>query len=251
MPRKSLFSTLLRTGAALVLLATKENNKNREASSRSESTKGHRSAAEREQSRQVADEAARRYLMYVIMPVWSAVGFLDWLWHRRTKIETTSGSKESVMHLLMMAEAGVPILTGLFLEMNAGALALMSAGWLLHEATVAWDVKYTVSRRVIYPREQSTHGYMQTIPFDVVATLACLYPEQALALIGLGPEKPDFKLRFHKPPVPLLHFAAIVAGMGAISGLPHLEELWRCYRAEQERKAGRDIPACAEELYAS
>jgi hypothetical protein len=51
------------------------------------------------------------------------------LWHRQTKIETTSGAKESVMHLIMMAEAGIPILTGLFLEMNAGALALMGAGW--------------------------------------------------------------------------------------------------------------------------
>jgi hypothetical protein len=54
------------------------------------------------------------------------------------------------MHLLMMAEAGAPILSGLFLEINAGALALMAAGWLLHEMTVVWDVKYTVSRRMIF-----------------------------------------------------------------------------------------------------
>jgi hypothetical protein len=52
--------------------------------------------------------------MYIIMPVWSLAGFLDWLWHRQTTIETTSGAKESVMHLLMMAEAGAPILTGCF-----------------------------------------------------------------------------------------------------------------------------------------
>jgi hypothetical protein len=64
--------------------------------------------------------------------------------------------KESAMHLLMMAEAGAPILTGLFLDMNAGALALMGAGWLLHELTVAWDVKYTISRRKIFAREQHT-----------------------------------------------------------------------------------------------
>jgi hypothetical protein len=243
MSRKSLFSTLLKVGAGLVLLQAKQ----RSAST----TRAHRTAGERELSRQAADDAARRYLMYAIMPVWSVAGALDWLWHRQTKIETTSGAKESVMHLLMMAEAGLPILTGLFLEMNAGALALMSAGWLLHEATVTWDVKYTVSRRVIYPREQSTHGYMQTIPFDVIATLACLYPEQALALIGIGPEKPDFKLRFRKPPVPLKDFAMIVGGMGLISGLPHMEELWRCIRAQQQGKAGKDIPECAQQLYAS
>lgn len=244
MSKKSFLSMLL-TGAALALLRRKGHSSKATARRRSRGT------AEREESRQAADETTRRYVMYAVMPVWSLVGFLDWLWHRQTKIETTSGTKESVMHLLMMVEAGIPILTGLFLEMNAGALALMSAGWLAHELTVAWDVSYTISRRPIYPREQQTHGYMQTIPFNVVVTLACLHPEQFLVLFGLGPEKPDFKLRFRKPPVPLKDFAAIVACMGLVSGLPHLEELWRCYRAQQSGAAGRDIPECARELYAS
>jgi hypothetical protein len=238
MSRKSLLPVLLGAGAGLLLMGSKARHRRYLSS-------------QREQSRHAADEATRRYLMYIIMPVWAVTGFLDWLWHRQTRIETTSGVKESIMHLLMMAEAGAPILTGLFLEMNAGALALMGAGWLIHDATVAWDVSYTVSRRVIFPREQHTHSYMQTIPFDIVATLACLHPEQSLALLGLGPEKPDFKLRLRKPPVPLKHFAAIVAGMGAVSGLPHIEELWRCYRAQQSGVAGRDIPDCAQELYAS
>jgi hypothetical protein len=189
--------------------------------------------------------------MYVVMPVWSVAGFLDWLWHRQTKIETTSGTKESVMHLIMMAEAGAPILTGLFLEMNAGAFALMGAGWLLHELTVAWDVKYTLSRRKIFTREQHTHSYMQTIPFDIVMTLACLYPEQSMALFGVGPEKADFSLRFRKAPVPLKDFAAVVTCMGLVSGLPHVEELWRCYRAERKGLAGRDVPECARVLYSS
>jgi hypothetical protein len=245
MSTKSLFPILLGAGAGLLLLGSKGRSSAASARHRS------RMAAEREQSHAAADDATRRYLMYIIMPVWSIAGFLDWLWHRQTKIETTSGVKESIMHLLMMAEAGAPILTGLFLEMNAGALALMGAGWLIHDLTVAWDVSYTASRRIIYPREQHTHGYMQTIPFDIVAVLACLHPEQSLALVGLGPEKPDFKLRFRKPPVPLKDFAAIVACMGLVSGLPHVEELWRCYRAQQSGVAGSEIPECAQELYAS
>ena len=190
-------------------------------------------------------------MMHMIMPVWSLAGFFDWLWHRQTRIETTSGMEESAMHLLMMAEAGVPVITGLGLELNAGAMALISAGWLLHEFTVAWDVSYTVSRRVIYPREQHTHTYMQTVPFNVLATVACLHPEQFLAIFGIGPEKPDWRLRLRKSPVPPGHFAAILAGMGLLSGLPHVEELWRCYRARQQGEAGRDIPACAPELYAA
>jgi len=161
--------------------------------------------------------------MYIIMPIWSLSGFLDWLWHRQTRIETTSGVKESLMHLLMMAAAGAPILTGLFLEMNAGTLALMGAGWLAREMTVVWDVNYTISRRTIFPREQHTHGYMQTIPFDIIATMVCLHPEKFLSLLGTGPEKAEFKLRFRKPPVPLKDFVAIVACMGLLSGLPTLK----------------------------
>lgn len=245
MSRKSLLPLLLGAGAGLAFLGSKARSSSPGARRLS------RVLAGRAPSRQAADEATRRYLMYIVMPVWSVVGFLDWLWHRQTKIETTSGVQESLMHVIMMAEAGLPILTGLFLEMNAGAFALMGAGWLLHEFTVALDVSYTVSRRVIPPREQHTHGYMQTIPFDVIAALASLHPEQSLALVGLGPEKPDFKLRFRKPPVPLRDFAAIVACMGLISGVPHLEEVWRCYRAQQSGLAGRDIPECARELYAS
>ncbi len=244
MSRKSVFSMLL-TGAALALLGTKASSVSVKAGSRRMATK------RKDSTREAADEATRRYLMYIIMPVWSVTGFLDWLWHRQTKIETTSGVKESVMHLLMMAEAGAPILTGLFLEMNAGALALMGAGWLAHEITVAWDVNYTISRRKIFPREQQTHGYMQTIPFDIIATMACLHPDQSLSLLGLGSEKPDFKLRFRKPPVPVTDFIAILACMGAVSALPHVEELWRCYRAQRAGRAGADISECAQELYAS
>ncbi|MGA8618300.1 MAG: hypothetical protein WB660_07230 [Candidatus Sulfotelmatobacter sp.] len=99
MSKKSLLPLLL-AGAELALFGRKE---------RPSITTGrcqNRRAGEREQSRRAADEAMRRYLMYIIMPVWSVTGFLDWLWHRQTKIETTSGIKESMMHLLMMAEAG-------------------------------------------------------------------------------------------------------------------------------------------------
>lgn len=234
MSKKSLFPLLLGAGAGLLFMGRKPRQ--------TFAARGSGDPQNSEHTRQVADDVARRFLLYVVMPVWSVAGFLDWLWHRQTKIETTSGAKESAMHLLMMAEAGMPILTGLFLEMNAGALALMSAGWLLHDLTVAWDVNYTEYRRTIYAREQHTHGYMQTIPFDIVATMACLYPEQALALLGLGSHKPDFKLRRRKPPVPLRHFALIVASMGLMSGLPHVEELWRCIRAQMAGTAGTETP---------
>lgn len=165
MTKKSVSSALLIGGAALAILGGARRNKVAEAEN---------GAWRKARGRDAADDAARRYITYIVLPVWCVSGFLDWLWHRQTKIETTSGVKESIMHVVMMAEAGSPILTGLFLEINAGSLALMAAGWLLHELTVAWDVKYTISRRQIFPREQHTHTYMQTTPFNIVMTLACL-----------------------------------------------------------------------------
>lgn len=201
------------------------------------------------ESRRIADKSSQRYIMYVIMPAWSLVGALDWLWHKQTKIETTSGPKESMMHMLMMAEAGIPVLAGLFLETNAGLLALMTAGMALHQATVMWDVSYTVSRRKIPAREQHTHTFMETLPFDILAVFACLHPEQFLAMLGIGDEAPDFKLRLKKPGLPISHIAGIFGAMTLFVALPHMEELLRCLKARQRNLTGSETPECLRELY--
>ena len=197
-----------------------------------------------------AARSSKRYIMYVIVPAWSLVGALDWLWHKQTNIETTSGPKESAMHLLMMAEAGVPVLAGLFLEPNAGLLRLMTIGMLLHQVTVMWNVSYTVSRRKIPAREQHTLTFMETLPFDILAVFACMHPNQFRAMLGLSQEKPDFKLKLTRPPLSLPQIIAIFGAMGLFVGLPHVEEFWRCWKARQQGLTGVDTPICAQELYA-
>jgi hypothetical protein len=74
-------------------------------------------------------------LMYFILPVWLVAGFADWLCHRASHIETTTGPKESFIHLLMFAEVGVPLLAAIFLEVNALIIATMIVTFLIHEAT--------------------------------------------------------------------------------------------------------------------
>jgi hypothetical protein len=189
--------------------------------------------------------------MYVLFPAWSLADFLDWLWHRQTKIETTSGLQEFITHALMTFEVGVPVLMGMFLEINAGVLASMAVGWLVHEATVAWDVGYTVSRRKVLPGEQHTHSFMETIPFDILAVLACLHPDQFLSLLGAGPEKPDLSLRLKEPPIPIRHAMVLFIAMALSVAAPHAEELWRCWQAQRKGLAGLDTPRCARELYAA
>ena len=41
------------------------------------------------------------FLLFVLLPIWGIAGFCDWLCHRATRIESTSGLKESLMHSLM------------------------------------------------------------------------------------------------------------------------------------------------------
>ncbi|MFF7754507.1 hypothetical protein ACFZCP_35945 [Streptomyces sp. NPDC007971] len=57
--------------------------------------------------------------------------------HRRTRIEHTSGTKESAVHALMMTEAGVPGLTGLLARINPLVLTAMGGAALAHGATDA------------------------------------------------------------------------------------------------------------------
>jgi hypothetical protein len=63
---------------------------------------------------------SRRYMLYFMLPLWIVPGFLDYLSHRKTKIETTSGTQESIIHALMTTEAGIPVVMGLLLEINTG-----------------------------------------------------------------------------------------------------------------------------------
>jgi uncharacterized membrane protein len=80
-----------------------------------------------------------------------AAGFADYLCHRAAHIETTSGVKESLLHIAQFAEVAVPILAALFLEINALIIALMIVCFLLHQATAMWDLSYAYGSREVRP----------------------------------------------------------------------------------------------------
>ena len=60
--------------------------------------------------------------------LWIDAGLGDWICHRRTSIESTAGTRELALHALIMTEAGIPALPGLFVEVSAGVLAATLAG---------------------------------------------------------------------------------------------------------------------------
>lgn len=50
-------------------------------------------------------------LIYGVIPLWLAAGFADWLCHRNANIATTTGPEESLIHLLLFVEVGLPSLS--------------------------------------------------------------------------------------------------------------------------------------------
>lgn len=176
------------------------------------------------------DAATRRALLGAVVPAWLASGALDWWFHRRTHIEDTAGPRESLLHLMMLAEAGVPSLLGLFLEVNAGVLLAAWTGLAAHQATAMWDVHYADPRRHVPPGEQHVHSFLEVGPMTGCLLLTILYWDQALAVIGKGPDRPDFSFRTKQHPLPAQHIALLLAAVVSLGAVPYLEEFVRCWR---------------------
>lgn len=178
------------------------------------------------------EDITRRFLMNVVMPVWLAAGIADWVCHRRTHIETTTGPKESAMHMLMLSEAAIPVIAGMFLEITSPVLVLMMVSALLHDATALWDVEYAVTRREVTYIEQHVHSYLEMVPLAAVAFVSVLHWPQLLALLGVGEQRPDWRLRWKKRPLPWRYTTGMLSLQIGCEWLPYIEELWRTVRAE-------------------
>ncbi|WP_330336924.1 diguanylate cyclase [Streptomyces sp. NBC_00557] len=188
-----------------------------------------------------ADVATTRFLLYGLLPGWFAPGLADWAMHRRTRIEETAGTKESLIHALMMAEVGVPIMLTLRYRVNPRLLSLLLAGALVHEATALWDVRTAVdSDREVRPVEQHIHSFLESLPFGALASLMCLHADQVRSLVRGGRGDPDaWRLLPRRRPLSPGYLAGIGLAVGLCVVLPYGEELLRCRRAARKRKGDR------------
>lgn len=182
-------------------------------------------------------EAGRVLLMYFVLPAWLLVGLGDWACHRATRIEQTSGPTESVFHLLGLAEMGLAVLCALILEINALAIAVMLAAFMLHALTVWLDVRYTNDKREIMPVEQSLHSYMEGLPLLGLGILVTMHFDQFQALFGFGAAAADFTLRLKAEPLPAAYVVTAIAASFVFGVLPFTEELVRGIRARRRGPA--------------
>ncbi|MFI5975600.1 diguanylate cyclase [Streptomyces sp. NPDC051452] len=183
-------------------------------------------------------DATTRFLLYGLLPGWFVPGLADWVMHRRTGIEDTAGTKESLIHSLMMAEVGLPIALTLRYEVNPLLLSVQLGAAAVHEATALWDVRTAVdSDREVKPIEQHIHSFLESLPFGGLVSLMCLHSDQVRSLLRGGRGDPDaWRLVPRRRPLSPGYLAGIGLAIGACVLAPYGEELLRCRRAAGDGK---------------
>src|SRR5215203_2803943 len=164
-------------------------------------------------------------LMYLILPVWLLAGFADYLCHRASHIEETSGWKESALHLLQFAEMAVPILAAAFFKITTGVLLLMILCLILHQATAMWDVAYAHKTREIRPSEQHVHSLLEVLPLTALLMVAALSWDAVLGLID--PRFADFSFTVKENLPDWRYIGALLTVSVLLEILPYGEELLR------------------------
>jgi len=157
------------------------------------------------------------FMLWCLLPLWVVAGVGDYLLHRRTSIETTSGLTESKLHVLQAAQIGALLFLGLFLESTTLVLALMALLVIAHTLTALWDSSWTAPRRFISPLEQHVHSHLEYIPFIATSLLILMYWDRPL----------DFSLRWRDPAVPLRYVLIVLIPIVLVQGVLLAEEAWR------------------------
>ena len=183
-------------------------------------------------------EAAVSVLLYFILPLWLAAGFADYLCHRASNIELTSGYKESLLHLLMFCEVGVPLLAAIFFEINALVIATMIVGFIAHQLTALWDTSFANDKRRVTPVEQQIHSFLELLPLAAMLIVIILHWPQFLSLWGLGPETARYRIVLKPDPLPWTYVTAFLPAVLVFELLPYLEELVRGLRSRKRRRIG-------------
>jgi hypothetical protein len=108
----------------------------------------------------------------VLYVLWLIAGAIDYLCHRRTHIQQTSGQQESLYHVAQFVVLGIALVVGMIFAPSVVSLTIISAAVLGHTVLGYLDVAYTTGRRHITPLEQTVHGFMDVIPLVLVLLYA-------------------------------------------------------------------------------
>jgi hypothetical protein len=161
-------------------------------------------------------------LLWGAFPAWMLAGAADWLCHRRTHIERTSGPRESLLHLLLYAEIVLPLVLALWFELTAAMLLVMTLGVGAHLLTSWWDTSVAQPRRHIAPIEQMIHSWLEMMPLFALLIAGALHATEL--------SQPRWRFELRDPATPVAARTAILLAL-ALGLACILEELWRALRA--------------------
>ena len=168
------------------------------------------------------------FLLFVLLPIWGIAGFSDWLCHRATHIESTSGLKESLLHSLMGIQIGIPILLCLLFEINVLILLLCFFVWGLHEIIAHLDVHYAAPRRKISIWEMHAHNYLSTLPMYMLASILIINWPIFLKLLRFEWQGQIQLVRLEQPHGGEGYLPIYLSFMALICVFPYIEENLRC-----------------------
>jgi hypothetical protein len=184
-----------------------------------------------------SDRLLLNLILYGLLPLWGVAGFIDWCCHRVTKVESTSGLRESLVHSLMGIQLGIPIVLCLMFEINVLILLICVFMWLTHEVAAHWDVHYAAPRRHISIWEVHVHNYMATVPLYLLMLIVILNWDVAVKAATF-----DWAGQFELRPVARRpggagYLPAYLTFMAVLCVFPYLEENIRCFRHELAKRA--------------
>ena len=175
-------------------------------------------------------------ILYGLLPMWGITGFIDWWCHRVSRIETTSGLKESLTHSLMGIQLGIPIVLGLFFQINVLILLISIVVLLSHAFVAHWDVRYSTPLRHISAWETHVHAYMATIPLFLLLLIVIINWEVAVKMVTF-----DWQGEFSFTSTGNLQVTSnyrrgYLIFMGVFCVFPYIEENLRCFRAARVKR---------------
>lgn len=167
------------------------------------------------------------FLSLVLYPLWLLAGAGDYLSHRFTEIEHTSGERESWLHLAQFASIAIIFCCAVLLEITVGVLAIMALAVIVHAALSLTDVSYTLGRRHIAAFEQHVHSYMDVLPFIAVCLLALMNWDTLFIREASGS-----MLRLKDDPLTSAEIGLLLGSFFVLAGGPLAEEWVRTRRAQ-------------------
>jgi hypothetical protein len=179
---------------------------------------------------------AELILGFAVIPIWLLAGLADYFCHRAAHIEDNSGPCESVLHLIQFGLVGIPICAGLFLEIDAGLILLMTAFLVLHHVVAYIDVRYADRMRHIAPLEQMVHSCLEMLPVTALLFVMVLNFSQVVSLFGYGSEPARFVLAWKAHPLPASYIIAVLVGALVFGLIPYLEEFQRTLSAKSVQR---------------